>query len=80
MWGFGVHPILLNSLKYSFPKILYRVFSLAKNTLEWRGFVGISRNYPLKTRTNKQPMREIPGYKIIPSHPLKYLEVNKASL
>jgi hypothetical protein len=23
MWGFGVHPILLNSLKYSSPKILY---------------------------------------------------------
>jgi hypothetical protein len=23
MWGFGVHPILLNLLKYSSPKILY---------------------------------------------------------
>jgi hypothetical protein len=23
MWGFGVHPILSNPLKYSFPKILY---------------------------------------------------------
>jgi hypothetical protein len=23
MWGFGVYPILSNSLKYSFPKILY---------------------------------------------------------
>jgi hypothetical protein len=23
MWGFGVHPILSNSLKYSSPKILY---------------------------------------------------------
>jgi hypothetical protein len=34
--------------------------------------VGISRDYPLKTRTSKQPIREIPGYEIIPSHPLKY--------
>jgi hypothetical protein len=23
MWGFGVHPILSNPLKYSSPKILY---------------------------------------------------------
>jgi hypothetical protein len=23
MWGFGVHPILLNPLKYSSPRILY---------------------------------------------------------
>jgi hypothetical protein len=23
MWGFGVHPILLNPLKYFSPKILY---------------------------------------------------------
>jgi hypothetical protein len=23
MWGFGVHPILSNLLKYSSPKILY---------------------------------------------------------
>jgi hypothetical protein len=23
MWGFGVHPILSNPLKYSFQKILY---------------------------------------------------------
>jgi hypothetical protein len=34
--------------------------------------VGISRDYPLKTRTSKQPIGEIPGFKIIPSHPLKY--------
>jgi hypothetical protein len=34
--------------------------------------VGISRDYPLKTRTSKQPMEEILGYKIIPSHPFKY--------
>jgi hypothetical protein len=34
--------------------------------------VGISRDYPLKTRTSKQPTGEIPGYKLIPSHPLKY--------
>jgi hypothetical protein len=34
--------------------------------------VGISRDYPLKTRTSKQPIGEIPGYEIIPSHPLKY--------
>jgi hypothetical protein len=47
-------------------------FHLAKNTLEWRGFVGISRDYPLKTRTSKQPIEEILGYEIIPSHPLKY--------
>jgi hypothetical protein len=35
--------------------------------------VGISRDYPLKTRTSKQPTGEIPGYELIPSHPLKYL-------
>jgi hypothetical protein len=34
--------------------------------------VGISRDYPRKTRTSKQPIVEIPGYEIIPSHPLKY--------
>jgi hypothetical protein len=50
----------------------WRVFNLAKNTLEWRGIVGISRDYLLKTRTSKQPIGEIPGYEIIPSHPLKY--------
>jgi hypothetical protein len=33
---------------------------------------GISRDYPLKTRSSKQPTGEILGYKIIPSHPLKY--------
>jgi hypothetical protein len=35
--------------------------------------MGISRDYPLKTQTSKQPIGEIPGYEIIPSHPLKYL-------
>jgi hypothetical protein len=39
----------------------------------WRGFVGISRDYPLKTRPSKQPTEDILGYKIIPSNPLKYL-------
>jgi hypothetical protein len=34
--------------------------------------VGISRDYPLKIRSSKQPIGEIPGYEIIPSHPLKY--------
>jgi hypothetical protein len=34
--------------------------------------VGISWDYPLKTRTSKQPVGEILGYEIIPSHPLKY--------
>jgi hypothetical protein len=34
--------------------------------------VGISRDYPLKTQTSKQPIGEVPGYEIIPSHPLKY--------
>jgi hypothetical protein len=34
--------------------------------------VGISRDYPLKTRTSKQPIGKVPGYEIIPSHPLKY--------
>jgi hypothetical protein len=34
--------------------------------------MGISRDYPLKTRTSKQPIREISGFEIIPSHPLKY--------
>jgi hypothetical protein len=34
--------------------------------------VGISRDYPLKNRTSKQPIGEIPGYKLIPFHPLKY--------
>jgi hypothetical protein len=34
--------------------------------------VGISQDYPLKTRTSKQPIREIPRYEIISSHSLKY--------
>jgi hypothetical protein len=34
--------------------------------------MGISWNYPLKTQTSKQPIREISGFEIIPSHPLKY--------
>jgi hypothetical protein len=34
--------------------------------------MGISQDYPLKTRTSKQPIEEIPKFKIIPSHPLKY--------
>jgi hypothetical protein len=34
--------------------------------------VGISRDYPLKTRTSKQLIGEIPGFEIILSHPLKY--------
>jgi hypothetical protein len=34
--------------------------------------VGISRDYPLKTRTSKQPTGEILRYELIPSHPLKY--------
>jgi hypothetical protein len=50
----------------------WRVFILAKNTLEWRGFVGISRDYPLKTPTSKQSIRKILRYEIISSHPLKY--------
>jgi hypothetical protein len=50
----------------------WKVFNLAKNTLEWRGFVEISRDHPLKTRTSKQPIRKILGYEIIPSQPLKY--------
>jgi hypothetical protein len=32
----------------------------------------ISRDYPLKIRTSKQPIGEILGYELIPSHPLKY--------
>jgi hypothetical protein len=78
MWGYVGIWYSPNTLK--FPQILFpkntlpwwRVFNLAKNTLEWRGFVGISWNYPLKTRTSKQPIGEIPGYEIIPFHPLKY--------
>jgi hypothetical protein len=38
--------------------------------------VEISQDYPLKTRTSKQPIREVSGYEIIPSNTL---EVNKAS-
>jgi hypothetical protein len=34
--------------------------------------VGISRDYPLKTRTSKQPIGEISGFEIILSHLLKY--------
>jgi hypothetical protein len=47
-------------------------FNLAKNTLVWRGFVGISQDYPLKTRPSKQPTGDISGYGIILSNPLKY--------
>jgi hypothetical protein len=34
--------------------------------------MGISRDYPLKPQTSKQPIGEITKYEIIPSHPLKY--------
>jgi hypothetical protein len=78
MWGYVGISCLPNTLKS--PQILFpkntlpwwRVFNLAKNTLEWRRFVGISQDYPLKTRTSKQPIGKISGYEIIPSHPLKY--------
>jgi hypothetical protein len=40
--------------------------------------VGISRDYPLKTRTSKQPIGEVLGYEIIPSHPLKYARSKQA--
>jgi hypothetical protein len=59
-------PIPSNTLPW------WRVFNLVKNTLVWRGFVGISRDYPLPTRPSKQPIRDFPGYGIIPSDPLKY--------
>jgi hypothetical protein len=78
MWGYvGIwcSPNTLKSPQILFPKNTlpwWRVFYLAKNTLEWRGFVWISRDYSLKTRTSKQPIGEILGYEIIPSHPLKY--------
>jgi hypothetical protein len=78
MWGYvGIwcSPYTPKSPQILFPKNTlpwWRVFNLIKNTLEWRGFVGISRNYPLKTRTSKQPIGEVSGYEIIPSHPLKY--------
>jgi hypothetical protein len=48
---------------------------VVKNTLVWRGFVGISRDYPLKTRHSKQPIEKNPGLEIIPSNTL---EVNEA--
>jgi hypothetical protein len=38
----------------------------------WRGFVGISRDYPLQIRPSKQPVEKILGYGIIPFNPLKY--------
>jgi hypothetical protein len=53
----------------------WRYLNLAKNTLVWRGFVGISRDYPLKTRHSKQPIEKNPGLEIIPSNTL---EVNEA--
>jgi hypothetical protein len=34
--------------------------------------VGISQDYPIKTQTSKQSIGEIPRFKIIPFHPLKY--------
>jgi hypothetical protein len=42
--------------------------------------VKISRDYPLKTRTSKQPIKEISEYEIIPSYPLKYPKSKKALL
>jgi hypothetical protein len=78
MWGYvGIwcSPNTLKSPEILFPKNTLpwcRVFNLAKNTLEWRGCVGISWNYPRKPRTSKQPIGKIPGYEIIRSHPLKY--------
>jgi hypothetical protein len=73
--GIWCSPNTPKSPQILFPKntlLSWRVFNLAKNTLEWRGFVGISRDHPLKTRTSKQPIEEVLGYEIIISHPLKY--------
>jgi hypothetical protein len=76
MWeymGIWCSPNTLKSPHILFPKntlLWWKVFYLAKNTLEWRGFVGISRDYLLKTWTSKQTIGEILGYEIIPSHPL----------
>jgi hypothetical protein len=78
IWGYWVNtksPHILTSLggeNTGEVNNAWRVFNLAKNTLEWRGFVGISRDYPLKTRTSKQPIGEVLGYEIILSHSLKY--------
>jgi hypothetical protein len=51
-------------------------FNLTKNTLVWRGYVGIYQDYPLQTQPSKQPIGDIPGYGIISSN---ILEVNTAS-
>jgi hypothetical protein len=70
--GIWCSPNTLKSSQIPFPKNTLPwliVFNLAKNTLEWRGFVGIFRNYPLKTRSSKQAIGEIPGYELISSHP-----------
>jgi hypothetical protein len=47
-------------------------FSSSQKYTRVEGICGISRDYPLKTRTSKQPIGGISGYEIIPSHPLKY--------
>jgi hypothetical protein len=78
MWecvGIWCSPNTLKSPQILFSKNTlpwWRVFNLAKNTLELRRFEGIFRDYFLKTQISKQPIEEIPEYKIIPSHPLKY--------
>jgi hypothetical protein len=38
----------------------------------WRGFVGISRDYPLQNRPSKQPIENFSEYEIIFFDPLKY--------
>jgi hypothetical protein len=47
MWGFGVHQILLNLLKYSFSKILYHEALFTSRVFEGMGGdYFISRNFP----------------------------------
>jgi hypothetical protein len=64
--------IPLNTLPQKYSTMMESfLFSKKYTTVE--GICGISRDYPLKIRTSKQSIGEIPGFEIIPSHPLKYL-------
>jgi hypothetical protein len=49
IWEFGVHPILLNPLKYSSPKILYHDEALftSRYLRGWKGIILYSEIFPI---------------------------------
>jgi hypothetical protein len=60
-----------NTLLKKYATMMESFYSSQKYT-KVEGICGDIPGLSLKIRTSKQPIREIPGYEIIPSYPLKY--------